>query len=187
LSYFGGKMEPYQGGRTAGDIINYALETLEKHGGWEPNIMQVVSQETLDTVCPPTKGTCILSFLPHILDSGKAGREGYLSALISLVKKSRGAPLSFGWIEASSQPAVEELLDLRFGFPAAIALKRDKNMWVSHRGAFTDDALRSFSMKRHVWGNYPAFPPMETVQEWDGEEAKLEEDEFSLDDIMRDD
>jgi protein disulfide-isomerase A6 len=187
FSYFGGKAEPYQGGRTTGDIVNYALEMLEKLGGWEPTIPQVVSQESLDEVCSPTKGTCILGFLPHILDSGKAGREEYVSTMISLVKKSRGAPLSFGWVEAGSQPAIEALFGMTFGFPAAIALKRDKQMTVLHRGAFTDDALRSFSMKRHVWVDYADFPKMDTAELWDGEEAKLEEEEFSLDDIMGED
>jgi hypothetical protein len=51
FSYFGGKAEPYQGGRTTGDIVNYALEMLEKHGGWEPTIPQVVSQGTAKMTC----------------------------------------------------------------------------------------------------------------------------------------
>jgi hypothetical protein len=36
---------------------------------------------------------CLLAALPHIMDSGKKGREGYLDTLMEVAKKNRRAPI----------------------------------------------------------------------------------------------
>ena len=59
--------------------------------GWETNFFQrsqarqLVDQYSLETECTgnvdaPARKLCVIAFLPHILDSGAAGRKAYIQA-----------------------------------------------------------------------------------------------------------
>lgn len=41
---------------------------------------------------------CVIAALPHIVDSGKKGREGYLETLTAAAKKLRRAPVRYDFI-----------------------------------------------------------------------------------------
>lgn len=45
------------------------------------------------TQTPTGPVICLLAALPHIIDSGKAGRDGYLDTLLDVAKKHRKAPI----------------------------------------------------------------------------------------------
>lgn len=69
------------------------------------------------------KRICVLALLPHILDSGKDGRNAYIDTLKDVAKLRRRDPFTFGWIEGGSQAALEGALELNFGFPAVVAVR----------------------------------------------------------------
>lgn len=50
---------------------------LEK-SGWVPKVPQLTGRDVIDDTCGGTK-ICVIAALPHILDSGKAGRSGLRS------------------------------------------------------------------------------------------------------------
>ena len=54
----------------------------------------------------------LLAFLPHILDSGTAGRQRYLGMLRDLAAKYRERPFGFLWAQGSAQPALEASLEV---------------------------------------------------------------------------
>ena len=63
------------GGRTADSIVSWATDKWSSQQP-PPEIYQLTSQSVMDTCTD--KQLCFISFLPHILDSGANGRNGYL-------------------------------------------------------------------------------------------------------------
>jgi len=183
-----GDPEDYRGPREAPAIVQYALELLEA-SGVVPSIEELTGQRAFDDACGG-KRICVLAALPHILDSGKAGREEYLERLVQVAKKVRGKPFSFFWFEGTAQPAAEEAYGLTFGFPALVAVSAEKGAYAVQRGAFSADGIVSFlngilsgSQKTTALSS---LPKIVKVTPWDGEDAQVIEEEFSLDDLFGD-
>merc|ERR1719384_1968538 len=82
--------------------------------------------------------TCVLAFLPHILDGGAAVRNDYLKVMDKVFKKAKAenTPAGFMWLQGGDQFEIEEKLSLQFGFPAVIALNLKKQRYAVHRGTF---------------------------------------------------
>ena len=78
----------------------------------------------------PRKPCSLLAFLPHILDSGAAGRQRYLAMLRDLAAKYRERPFGFLWAQGGAQPALEASLEV--GGCAA----RHQSCMPSHRKTF---------------------------------------------------
>ena len=114
--------QPYEGPREAAGIIDFALDWLEKHGA-PPEVNQLLSAKQYEEACSGPI-ICLLAALPHLLDTGKAGREGYLSTLMDVAKKNRKGPFRLFWTEGGAQAAAEEALGLTFGYPAVAALSK---------------------------------------------------------------
>lgn len=53
------------------------------------------------------KQLCFIAFLPDILDSKAAGRNGYISVLKQLAEKYKGSSFSYLWASAGQQAALE--------------------------------------------------------------------------------
>jgi protein disulfide-isomerase A6 len=70
IKYFpaGPKSDPeeYDGGRTSGDIVNWALERHTANIP-PPEVVQITSNEALTKNCE-NHPLCVIAFLPHILD-----------------------------------------------------------------------------------------------------------------------
>jgi len=77
--------EDYQGERKADAIIDFAMEVLED-SGLGPQVNQLTSQEVFDEQCSGKK-ICVVGILPSIYDTGKEGRNGYISMMKSVSKK----------------------------------------------------------------------------------------------------
>jgi protein disulfide-isomerase A6 len=182
--------DDYQGGRTSGAIVKFA-ETIAKI---EPVVVdQAVSQATLENVCAVAGKTCIIGFLPNIMDGGKAAREKYLAVMNEVATKNRSGPFKFAWSQGGDQSAVEEKLGLSFGWPAVVAFNKGKGAYAVSKKPFDVQGVGTFlaglttggTRSQKLKGEMPAFVE---VQEWDGEDAPaLEEEEFSLEDIMGED
>ena len=184
------KAEEYQGGRTAKDIVAYALAEVDR-SGVPREIPQLTGPTVLKETCEGANKICVLVGLPHILDSGADGRNEYKKTVDAVAKTFRGTPFHFIWFEGSSQPKLEAALGLTAGFPAVAAVALDKKAFAVQRGAFSPKAigvfLTSITTGKQRTTKVDALPDIAEVDAWDGKDAKVEEEEFSLADIMGDD
>lgn len=78
-------VQEYDGGRTSGDIVNWALEKLTENIP-APEVTQITSEQSLKTACED-KPICVVSVLPDILDCQSDCRNAYLKTLNSLGDK----------------------------------------------------------------------------------------------------
>jgi protein disulfide-isomerase A6 len=180
--------QDYQGPRTASGITSYALQALERLGGGL-KIKELTSADVLLDFCGG-KSICVIGLLPHITESGKAGREAYLTTLEETAKQVRGKPFKFAWIQGGDQPELESQFELTFGYPSLVAVSLDRNRYVVQRGSFSSDSIASFLEGmlhgKHATVGFEALPSMRTVEPWDGKDAKVEviEEDDDDDDIL---
>lgn len=123
--------------------------------------------------------TCILAFLPHILDGGAAARNGYLNTLQEVFKKSKAenTPTGFMWLQGGDQFEIEEMLSLQFGFPAVVAVNLKKERYGVHRGTLDKASLSEF-LKAMMVGRVPlhplpkGLPRFQKIEPWDGKDGQ---------------
>ena len=181
----------YEGPRDADGIVNEVQLLLEKYAG-PIEVLQLTSNDALEAACP-SKRICVVAVLPHILDGGKAERKKYLSMLVEVATKKRRGPFRFVWSEGGAQREIEDALGLNFGYPALVGVSRAKGVAAVHRGAFDAKKISHFltgitSGRTKTARLGGEIPKAKAVAQWDGEDAVVvEEEEFSLADIMGDD
>ncbi|GAB5033474.1 protein disulfide isomerase-like 2-3-like [Nannochloropsis oceanica] len=179
-----GKPVDYQ---SAG-IVDFTLSWLEAHGA-PPEVHQLLDSREYEDACSGPI-ICSLAALPHLLDTGKSGREAYLTTLLEVAKKNRKGPFRLFWTEGGAQPAAEEALGLTFGFPAVAALSKEKGVFATFKGSFNAESITSFLVGLTTGKEVTAPLPggklvVVPASAWDGKEAVVvEEEEFSLEDIM---
>ncbi|CAD7971739.1 unnamed protein product [Amoebophrya sp. A25] len=166
----------YNGGRDTGSIVTFA----EKYFAMTVEAEQLLSQEMFDEKCSGSS-LCLIAFLPHIMETSAAERKKYLELYNKAARTAGGVPASFFWSQGGDQFEFEEKLNLGFGFPALVALSRKKNIFVVHRGSFTEQAVRAFvtglSAPKHLNDLPKALPKLATQKKWDGKDApKIDED-----------
>ena len=153
-------------------------------------IPQLTGPKVLKENCAGANRICVLVGLPHILDSGAAGRNKYKETVDAVAKRFRGTPFSFVWFEGTSQPVLEEAFELSFGFPAVAALAMDKKLYAVQRGAFTADKIGAFltgvTTGKQRTAKLDKIPTVTKVEPWDGKDGQPIEEE-SLADIMGED
>lgn len=181
--------QDYQGERKAGAIVRFALDELAK-SGWEPDVNQIVDQAAFKEQCEDNQ-LCILGFLPSIYDDGKEGREANIAILRSAVAKASGATFGAGWVEAGAQENLESMFRIG-GYPAVVLISHKKKTASVFNGAFDKKRLSTFvqmlgggKSSRRV--KIKKWPSVKTGEKWDGGEAPVIEEEFSLEDLMGDD
>lgn len=182
----------YPGERSAEAIVTWALAEFERRGGQVTiDVPQVSSQDDFDELCE-ANGKCVLVFLPHLLDSGKAGREAEVEELRQAQRSARH--IKFGWVEAGAQPAWEAAYSLEFGFPAVLLLRTHdgQQLGLTMKGSgFSATGLASFASSAKKLGEFAAagWPDVADSQTWDGEEAQKPEDDddFDLDAFLAED
>lgn len=185
----------YQGGRTSADIVQYALQKLEKFGGRKLKIVELINQETLKSHCiAQDNSICIIAFLPHILDTQAKGRDKFLQEYSDGAKASRNtANFRFGWVQGGDQGVIESQLGLTFGFPVLVGINFKKQRFALQRGAFQAQPIKKFlnglmtgkESTRPLAETLPAFV---TVTAWDGKDPVMTEeasDEDMDDDILK--
>jgi len=181
-----GSAVDYQGGRQASHIVQAALDEVDRSGK-PKEIPELVSAEVMKEHCEGTGGICVLYALPHILDTGAAGRNKYRDVMAAASKAVRGMNFASLWFEGGAQPDLEDTLELTFGFPSVAAYSADKGAFAVHRGSFTEANIRKFltGITTGRQGTYEIrkVPTVATVEPWDGEDGVPIEEE-SLADIM---
>mmetsp|Transcript_2273 Transcript_2273/g.7168 ORF Transcript_2273/g.7168 Transcript_2273/m.7168 type:complete len:198 (-) Transcript_2273:119-712(-) len=156
---------------------------LVKLGGQKPEkVEQLLGDAEFREHCEHR--TCILAFLPHILDGGAAVRNDYLKTMESVFKKSKAdnTPAGFMWLQGGDQFELEEMLSLQFGFPAVIAINLKKGKYGVHRGIMDKDGLTQF-LKSMMIGKVPLhplpknMPKFSKTDPWDGKDGQLPQEE----------
>ena len=177
----------YSGGRSADAIVGALLAEVDRTGVPKP-IPELTSEDVLKEHCAGHNHICILAALPHILDSGTDGRNAYKESFSKVAKSFRGSAFSFLWFEGSSQPALEEVLDMTFGFPAVAAFSMDKEAYVVMKTSFSEKNVASFlhgvTSGRQPTARVRAMPKVVTTEPWDGLDAAPIEEEMPLCEVM---
>jgi protein disulfide-isomerase A6 len=179
----------YQGGRTATGIVQYLLDEVDRTGVPQ-EIPQLTNSSIWKDSCSGGGTICVLAVLPHILESGAAGRNKYRDILSSVAKEFRGSVFAFLWWEAGAQVSLEQDLELTFGAPALVAYSMDKQVYAVMRSAFATKSITGFlhgistGRQRTVPLQSGASLAIVDTQPWDGLDGAPIEDELSLEDIM---
>nr|XP_054755172.1 protein disulfide-isomerase A6 homolog [Lytechinus pictus] len=182
----------YTGGRTASDIVAWGLEKAADSVE-PPEILELTGNEVLAEACQEHP-LCIVSVLPHILDTGAVGRNQYIQILRELGEKYKAKLWGWVWTSAGEHSSLEQSLDIGgFGYPAMAVMNVRKKKFSILRGSFDkagiDEFLRSISVGRGSTQSLrDGLPEIQTVEAWDGKDGQLPvEDDIDLSDIDWDD
>ncbi|KAL3849020.1 hypothetical protein ACJIZ3_010902 [Penstemon smallii] len=182
---------PYEGARSASAIESFALEQLETNAA-PLEITELTSPDVVEEKCG-SAAICFVAFLPDILDSKAEGRNKYLEILLSAAEKFKKSPYSYLWAAAGKQPDLEKHVGVGgYGYPALVALNLKKKAFAPLKSAFELDPIIEFLKEagRGGKGNLPleGSPEILKTEPWDGKDGQIiEEDEFSLEELMGDD
>lgn len=102
--------EDYNGGRTAGDIVNWANEKYSESIP-APEVYELTSEAVAKKACE-NKPLCIVSVLPHILDCDAKCRNDFIDILRKAADKFKKNQWGWLWSEGGKQPNVEEALEI---------------------------------------------------------------------------
>jgi len=162
--------------------LGESLELIKAGGMTVEKVEQVLNEADWRAHCDGR--TCVVAFLPHILDDLAKGRNANLKILDEAMKagKKEGKSIGFLWSQGGDQFELEEQLGLQFGFPAVIAVNFGKSRFGVHRGTFSKDQISQFltSLSR---GGVPLAPLPASLKvvkadPWDGKDAPPPEEEL---------
>jgi hypothetical protein len=153
------------------------LEIWEESGNKPEMTEQLLSDEDFRAHCESR--TCVLAFLPHILDDQAAGRKKNI-AMVDAARKANkadgGPPMGFMWLQGGDNFDLEEKLGLQFGFPAMVVLNLKKEKFAVYRGVWAEDDVKKFVKKPTGLAPLPPkLPAFAKSAPWDGLDAKAEE------------
>ncbi|XP_006012215.1 protein disulfide-isomerase A6 [Latimeria chalumnae] len=183
----------YEGGRTRSDIIARALDLFSESAP-PPELLEIINEDILKTTCEGHQ-LCIISVLPHILDTGAAGRNAYLDVVMKMAEKYKKKMWGWLWTEAGAQLNLETSLGIGgFGYPAMAAVNSRKMKYALLKGSFSEQGINEF-LRELSFGRGStapigggALPKINTVEPWDGKDGELPvEEEIDLSDVELDD
>ncbi|GJQ74963.1 hypothetical protein Trydic_g9589 [Trypoxylus dichotomus] len=172
----------YDGGRSADDIVNWALEKF-LHNIPAPEAMQILDAASFREVCEE-KVLCVISVLPHILDCQSKCRRNYLDLLKKMGEKYKEKMWGWVWAEAGSQLELESVLDMGgFGYPTMAVLNSRKLKYSMFRGSFSEVGINEF-LRDLSYGKGGSMtlkggklPQIATVNAWDGNDGEFPQEE----------
>eukprot|EP00286_Rhodomonas_abbreviata_P028981 CAMPEP_0181315394 /NCGR_PEP_ID=MMETSP1101-20121128/15352_1 /TAXON_ID=46948 /ORGANISM="Rhodomonas abbreviata, Strain Caron Lab Isolate" /LENGTH=443 /DNA_ID=CAMNT_0023422599 /DNA_START=8 /DNA_END=1339 /DNA_ORIENTATION=+ len=187
------KAKTYKGPREADGIVDYARSTLggEFATPAPVEMLQLTSADAYAATCGAAK-LCAVLFVPHILDSGAAGRNAYLDTFKEIAGEFRKMPFAFSWSEAG---ALESALGVTGNYPTVALLSVEKKAVAVPKGSWSKKNIQGF-MQNVLSGiektsamSGSGSPEIVTLEAggWDGKDGVAAEEEFSLDDLMGDD
>ncbi|KAM5164368.1 protein disulfide-isomerase A6 [Mantella aurantiaca] len=179
----------YDGGRTKADIVTRALDLFSEHAP-APEILEILNEDVVKKTCEDHQ-LCIVAVLPHILDTGAAGRNSYLEVMLKLADKYKKKMWGWLWAEAGTQLDMETALGIGgFGYPAMAAVNARKMKFALLKGSFSEQGINEF-LRELSFGRGStspvgggALPKINTVEPWDGKDGELPmEDDIDLSDV----
>ncbi|MEE6512456.1 hypothetical protein FKM82_019459 [Ascaphus truei] len=183
----------YDGGRTKADIVARALDLFTAHAP-APELFEVLNEDLVKKTCEAHQ-LCVVAVLPHILDTGAAGRNAYLEVMLKLADKYKKKMWGWLWTEAGAQSDLETSLGIGgFGYPAMAAINARKMKFALLKGSFSEQGINEF-LRELSFGRGStspvgggAIPKINTVEPWDGKDGELPaEDDIDLSDVDLDD
>ncbi|XP_071018724.1 protein disulfide-isomerase A6-like [Oncorhynchus clarkii lewisi] len=189
----GEEPEDYQGGRTRGDIIARALDLFSDNAA-PPELLEILNADVLKKTCEDYQ-LCVIAVLPHILDTGAAGRNSYLEVMMKMAEKYKKKMWGWLWTEAGAQMELEASLGIGgFGYPAMTAINARKMKFALLKGSFSETGIHEFLRDLSVGRGSTAtvgggaLPKINSVDAWDGKDGELPvEDDYDLSDVDLDD
>lgn len=181
--------EEYDGGRTAKDIVNWALDKVAENIP-APEIRQILNEDFFKEDCDQ-KPLCVISVLPHILDCQADCRNQYLNVLKDMGEKYKKKMWGWVWSEAGAQSDLENALDIGgFGYPAMAVINVKKMKYSLLRGAFSKEGINEFLRDLSYGRGSTApvrggeLPKIGKIEVWDGKDGELPmEDDIDLSDV----
>lgn len=179
----------YDGGRTANDIVNWALDKLAENIP-APEVNQIVDEESFKKSCED-KPLCVVVILPHILDCQSECRNNYINLLTTIGEKFKKKMWGWVWSEAGAQTDLENALDIGgFGYPAMAVINSKKMKYSILRGSFSNDGIYEFLRDlSYGKGNTApvkgeSLPKINSIEPWNGKDGELpEEEDIDLSDV----
>ncbi|EFA11123.2 protein disulfide-isomerase A6 homolog [Tribolium castaneum] len=179
----------YDGGRTASDIVTWALEKLAENVP-APEVAQIIDQNMFKEACDQ-KSLCVVALLPHILDCQSDCRNNYINILKELGEKYKKKMWGWVWSEAGAQLELENALDIGgFGYPAMAVINPRKMKYSILRGSFSRDGINEFLRDlSYGRGNTSPvkgdkLPKIVSIEPWDGKDGELPpEEDIDLSDV----
>ena len=175
----------YTGPRETGGIVAHMIALAGP-----PKVPELTSQKMFEKQCEGDGRVCLVVFLPHILDAGKEQREAEIKSAAAIAAELFGARVSVLWVEGGAQPALEQAFDVAPSYPTAAIISLKKRVAAPYRGAWDSRKLSKFAnpaTKYEGLGGFLGEPKVEQREPWDGMDGVVEEEEFSLEDLMGDD
>jgi len=183
--------QDYNGGRTASDIVAWALEHHSKSID-PPEILELTSDSVLTANCNE-KPLCVVSVLADILESGAAGRNAHLEMLAELGDKYKAKGWGWVWTAPGFHANLEKSLGIGgFGYPALAVVNVRKKVFVHLKGSFSkegvDELLKSIAVGRGRTEKLTAaLPTLSDAPQWDGKDGELPaEEDYDLSDFDMD-
>ncbi|KAJ1149849.1 hypothetical protein NDU88_002649 [Pleurodeles waltl] len=183
----------YDGGRTKTDIVARALDLFSENAP-PPELKEIINEEVVKKTCEEHQ-LCVVAVLPHILDTGAAGRNDYLTIMLKMADKYKKKMWGWLWTEAGAQLDLESSLGIGgFGYPAMAAVNARKMKFALLKGSFSEQGINEF-LRELSFGRGStapvaggAIPKINTVEAWDGKDGELPaEEEIDLSDVDLDD
>ncbi|XP_035260754.1 protein disulfide-isomerase A6 [Anguilla anguilla] len=183
----------YEGGRTRSDIVARALDLFSSNAP-PPELLEILNEDVLKKTCEDYQ-LCIISVLPHILDTGASGRNAYLEVMMKMAEKYKKKIWGWLWTEAGAQMELESALGIGgFGYPAMAAINARKMKFALLKGSFSETGIHEFLRDLSVGRGSTAtvgggaLPKIHAVEPWDGKDGELPmEDDIDLSDVELDD
>uniref|UniRef100_A0A8C8CH48 Protein disulfide-isomerase A6 n=1 Tax=Oncorhynchus tshawytscha TaxID=74940 RepID=A0A8C8CH48_ONCTS len=173
----GEEPEDYQGGRTRGDIIARALDLFSDNAA-PPELLEILNADVLKKTCDDYQ-LCVIAVLPHILDTGAAGRNSYLEVMMKMAEKYKKKMWGWLWTEAGAQMELEAALGIGgFGYPAMTAINARKMKFALLKGSFSETGIHEFLRDLSVGRGSTAtvgggaLPKINSVDAWDGKDGE---------------
>lgn len=152
------------------------LDLIKAGGATVDKVEQLLNDEDMRAHCDAR--TCVIAFLPHILDDGAKERNNKIKVLDAAMKvtKKDGKNYGYLWSQGGDQFEMEEALGLQFGFPAVIAVNFKKDRFGVHRGTLDKDSITQFLMSLGR-GGVPLAPIPKSAKAskqkpWDGKDGQ---------------
>ncbi|KAK1793215.1 hypothetical protein P4O66_011617, partial [Electrophorus voltai] len=173
----GEEPKDYDGGRTRPDIVAQAIELFSANVP-PPEVLEIINQDVFKRTCDDYQ-LCIVAILPHILDTGASGRNGYLEVMRKMADKYKKKTWGWLWAEAGSQAELESSLGIGgFGYPAMAAINVRKMKFSLLKGSFSETGIHEFLRDLSVGRGSTApvrggiLPTIHTVEAWDGKDGQ---------------
>jgi len=189
--FFNGEESEYDGGRTASDIVAWALD---KHGEniEAPEVHQLTEESVLKAACDDHQ-LCVVAVLPHIFDCQSKCRNEYITLLKNAGDRFKKQRWGWVWAEAGQHMAMESAFDIGgFGYPALAVANSRKMKFALMRGSFSENGinefLRDLSYGKGRTAPLKKMPEIKKVDAWDGKDGVMEvEEDIDLSDVDLDD